>query len=291
MTSRTPSLSLDEGIHVIDVKAMDKADNAIVKTVHVMVDTVVPTLTIDGPAEGSYSASSSVTVSWTGNDGMSGVAGYIYRLDGKDWTEMSDDTSHTFDGLGEGHAPGRGAGLRHVRQLCQGQRELHRGHAWRRLISITSPSGTVYSNSSSVPVIWNGSDPTSGINGYRYRLDSDGWSVLTQRPVHMCSPDCPRAATPVNVRAYDQADNYAAVSVTFIVDTVRPAISFSAPDGRSEHRQHLDDRHLGRSRPDLRHPRLPLQPGRQRLVRNDLRHHVHVHQPDGRAAHRRGLRL
>ncbi len=84
--------SLAEGPHVIDVMAMDNANNSIVRTVHVMVDTIAPTLVIDGPAK-DVTTSSSVTVSWTGNDEMSGVSGYVYRLDGRDWTEMSGNVS------------------------------------------------------------------------------------------------------------------------------------------------------------------------------------------------------
>ncbi len=59
------------------------------------------------------------------------------------------------------------------------------------LVTITSPSGTLYSNSSSVQFNWTGSDPTSGIKGFSYLLDEGEWSQLSE-PSRSCSSDCPR---------------------------------------------------------------------------------------------------
>ena len=219
--------SLSEGTHVLDIRATDNADNDRIRTVTVMVDTIDPTISINGPVNEYYSPSSSVNVSWTGDDEMSGVDGYIYRIDGQEWTEMSDDLFHVFGPLSEGM---------HIVEVRVFDMSGNFDKACvnftvdtvKPLIAISSPDGSVYTNSSSMQVNWNGSDPTSGIKGYRYQLDSEAWSSLTDDVTHLFA-ELSEGSHTVYVRAYDNADNFETANVSFTVDTVRPDISFSSP--------------------------------------------------------------
>ena len=146
-----------------------------------MVDTVVPTLVMNGPAEGFYSPPP-LRSPGPAIVGMSGVAGYIYRLDGKDWTEMGNEQIAHLQQVSV-----EGLHLVEVRvfdmsgELRQGQRELHRGHgrpvrgdqfARRERSTPTPPRSR-----SSGP----GATRPPAIQGYRYQLDSDDWSGLTNR--------------------------------------------------------------------------------------------------------------
>ncbi len=219
--------SLSEGTHVLDIRATDNADNDRIRTVTVMVDTIDPTISINGPVNEYYSPSSSVNVSWTGDDEMSGVDGYIYRIDGQEWTEMSDDLFHVFGPLSEGM---------HIVEVRVFDMSGNFDKACvnftvdtvKPLIAISSPDGSVYTNSSSMQVNWNGSDPTSGIKGYRYQVDSEAWSSLTDDVTHLFA-ELSEGSHTVYVRAYDNADNFETANVSFTVDTVRPDISFSSP--------------------------------------------------------------
>ena len=223
---------LSEGIHLLDIRATDNANNVIIRTVTVMVDTIAPTIAINGPAGGYFSPFSSVNVTWNGNDSMSGVDGYIYRIDGKEWTEMGSDLSHVFGPLSEGMH------LVEVRVFDMSGNFAKASVNFtvdtaKPLITITSPDEAIYTNSSSIQVNWAGSDPTSGIKGYRYQVDSQGWSDLTEYLTHTFTSLSEGSHT-VYVRAYDQANNFDTATVGFMVDTVRPTISFSAPtDGVS----------------------------------------------------------
>jgi len=68
----------------------------------ILLDTAPPTVTASSPTSGSEVKSSSVTVTWTGSDETSGIAGYEVRVDSGSWSNMGTETSRTLTGLSDG---------------------------------------------------------------------------------------------------------------------------------------------------------------------------------------------
>lgn len=79
------------------------ADNTIIGGIITVFDETPPTVTISSPVSGSEVQASTVTVTWTGSDVNSGVAGYEVRLDGGSWTNVGTGTSREFTGLNDGN--------------------------------------------------------------------------------------------------------------------------------------------------------------------------------------------
>lgn len=66
-------------------------------------DTTSPLLSITSPRVGFTVKSSRVLVSWSGSDVASGIDHYEVKLDEDPWVNVGNDTSYTFNGLGDGN--------------------------------------------------------------------------------------------------------------------------------------------------------------------------------------------
>ena len=79
---------LSEGSHKIYVQATDQAGKVNTTSVSFIVDTTLPTSSIDSPTSGAYLTDHSVLVSWTVSDTGSGLANTEVSADGKNWTKV-----------------------------------------------------------------------------------------------------------------------------------------------------------------------------------------------------------
>jgi ribosomal protein S11 len=68
----------------------------------IILDTTLPTATITSPSEGEKMQSSTVTVTWAGSDGGSGLEKFEVKLDSGNWISKGMSTTHTFAGLSDG---------------------------------------------------------------------------------------------------------------------------------------------------------------------------------------------
>ncbi|MFQ5871669.1 MAG: hypothetical protein ACE5IB_05890 [Candidatus Geothermarchaeales archaeon] len=94
--------NLSEGSHSVAVRAVDTAGNVRVQTLAFGVDVTPPDVILLGPQEGSTVTSSTVEVSWTGGDSVSGIAYYEVRVDGGPWVQVGSVDSHELTGLADG---------------------------------------------------------------------------------------------------------------------------------------------------------------------------------------------
>ena len=95
-------------------------------------------------------------------------------------------------------------------------------------IIIDSPIGGEIFNVTSVTTQWSGSDATSGIAGYQYKLDNGGWSSSAMLLNHQFALLLDGSHT-VYVKITDNAGNVNTTSVVFIVDTVVPGLTITSP--------------------------------------------------------------
>jgi lysophospholipase L1-like esterase len=96
---------LSEGIHTVYIRATDSNGNVNTTSVSFTVDTVAPNIKIISPSNNSVFNTSSVTISWTGNDNTngSGLASLAWKLDSGSWSSQSATTfSKLFTGLADG---------------------------------------------------------------------------------------------------------------------------------------------------------------------------------------------
>ena len=225
MTDSHTYSSLGEGLHTLDVYAMDNVLNNATASVTFMVDTVQPSISITSPTIDQIFNQSSVVATWAGDDVTSQIAGYYYRMDSEAWSDLTSDTSHTFPGLGEGYHT--------VTVGAQDNAGNVRYASVSFMVDTIAPSVSInlpadHAVINNTDVSWSGSDATSGILGYQYRVDGGAWSVTSLDVAHTFI-GLDDGTHGVDVLAWDIAGNSALAYVDFTLDTLAPTIFFDLP--------------------------------------------------------------
>jgi hypothetical protein len=93
---------LSDGIHVVEVRAFDRAGNHAEVYVTFTVDTVAPELNIISPGDGDILDSSDAKVEWSATDVTSGLKEFMYQLDDGPWTSTDMVNGTELVGLSDG---------------------------------------------------------------------------------------------------------------------------------------------------------------------------------------------
>lgn len=219
---------LAAGSHTVSVRAVDAAGNTAEASATFNVQTGLPSVTISSPANGTISASTSVTVRWTGSSNGSSIASYSVRVDGGSWTTLSaSTTNYTLTGLTQGShtvvvrgTDGAGsykdASVTFVVDTVA------------PTLAITSPASNAYVTATPT-IMWTGSDASSGIANYLIKRDSGTWTTLSASSTSYTFGTLSQGSHTVTVRAVDRAGNYVDATVTFRVDSVAPSLTITTP--------------------------------------------------------------
>lgn len=78
---------LADGLHVMKLRATDRAGNSAEAAVEFSVDTTAPTVIITSPAEGSYARGPKVVVEYRAADAQSGIKAVELRINSGEWTD------------------------------------------------------------------------------------------------------------------------------------------------------------------------------------------------------------
>ena len=96
------------------------------------------------------------------------------------------------------------------------------------LATITAPLPDSFLNSTSVTVNWTGTDETSGVNDYTYRLDDGEWRDANSSTGHIFEGMGEGPHT-VWLNASDKAGNQNSTSISFHLDLTAPTVNITAP--------------------------------------------------------------
>ncbi len=221
--------SLAEGMHIVEVQVIDSADNVRLVSRNFTVDTQAPSISITSPTGTVYSSVTSMRVNWTGSDLNSGLQGYQYCLDNGEWSAIDSATTNMFTGLGDGvHTV-------YVRAADNANNFAMASVSFTvdttaPYLAITSPNQSTATQSQSMTVSWDGGDNTSGLQGFRFRIDGGGWSSLSMTKTYNFV-GLADGSHRVDVLAIDRSNNAVTVSVDFTVDSTPPSLSITSPAG------------------------------------------------------------
>lgn len=209
---------LAEGPHTARLQAVDRGGNVQTAFLNFTVDTVPPTVLVLSPFPDRVLNRSSVNLAWLAGDATSGINALQLILDGAVLADLpATATSSLVEGLEDG---------RHVLEVRVIDRAGHEATASVAVTVDTVPpvlavslpvKGTVITTSS-VEVVWEATDPTSGVALYEVRLD-DGMPFVTATSSSLLLAEVPDGMHTLTVSAFDRAGNEATVAVTFRVDT------------------------------------------------------------------------
>jgi len=217
-----------DGTYNITATAHDKAGNYNSSTTsNVVVDTVVPSVSIQSPTSGAYN-STSVDLNYTATDSRSGVANCSYKVDSGSVVPEPTCQNVTLSGLSQGnHAvtvySTDNAGNTNSTSVLFSVDSLPPS------VSIQSPTSG-YHNTSSIDLNYTATDSGTGVENCSYRLDGD---PIVPEPScdNAVLTDLSEGAHTVTVYSTDYAGNTNSSSVSFTVDTIQPSVSIQSPSG------------------------------------------------------------
>lgn len=218
-------IGVQDGIHVIRIKAIDIAGNQKTDSVVVTVDTVAPSteMSVNGTlgSNGWYRSEARITLN--SSDWTSGVKSTRYALGTSPWQNYTARIVISESGVY--------ALSFYAEDMAGNCHEMIRQEV---MVDIQPPSvnidignGTLY-NSRSATIAWSSSDPTSGIDHFEYSLDSSAFKSLGNTS-SVGLADLKDGSHELVIRAFDKAGNYVDNSVSFRVDT--NAVSPTGPFG------------------------------------------------------------
>jgi|GEM_PF-1593684 len=187
-----------------------------------IVDDAPPGISITSPAQNSWKRSSTVTVEWTGSDQGSGIDRYEVSRDEGPFVDVGNSVSCTFFSLSNGMhdvvvRAYDGAGNSAQDSVSFGVDTVSPS------LTISSPTQGKIFSTSSVTVIWQGSDSISGIAYYQVKLDGGPWVNVGTSTSHTFT-SLGEGTHTAYVRAIDNAGNGLIMGRGFTVDVSAPAI-------------------------------------------------------------------
>ncbi len=221
---------LEDGIHKVEVRATDEANNENISYVDFVVDTTPPTVSLICPSPYSTYNESSVYVEWIGNDTVSGLDHYEIKMKGGNWTDVGLNTSITLTGLSEGDYV---VNIKAVDNAgCWAKDStiftiLHKDTV-PPSVNITSPMEKEYINSSTVVLEWKGSDDYSGIDHYEVKTDDKNWTDVGSNVTYEIF-NLSNGIHTAMVKAVDGSGNENTDTVNFTVDIVLPELFILNP--------------------------------------------------------------
>ncbi|MEF8873948.1 MAG: S8 family serine peptidase [Candidatus Thermoplasmatota archaeon] len=219
--------NLEDGEHGVEVRGYDVAGNQETVSITFTVDTTSPEVEIISPEQNKIYDKDTITASWSGSDGNSGIASHEVRLNQGDWIEV-DGTEHEFDGLEDGEYTFK------VRVTDEA------GHTsvdetsftvdtTSPVLSISTPESNQIYDKDTITVRWSGNDETTGVSYYQVKMGEEDWIDVGKETKYEFSSVEDGEPT-VTVRAIDEAGNSNEDNVQFIVDTELGELNIYYPE-------------------------------------------------------------
>ena len=222
-------LGIADGTHTVGVRSVDRAGNARIATVVIVVDTVSPSLAITSPAADGLVSTGSVHVAWTSQDVTSGIDHFTVSLDGSAAAEVPGSArEYTFASVPDG--------VRSIRVTAI-DRAGHSGTAFVTfvvdhtppILTLISPTNGVALTSPSVELRFTAVDATGGVARIEIVVDGAAPVVLGGDASSYTIAGLTDGTHTITIRAVDRAGNIQQSSITVHIDTA--VLSPSGPYG------------------------------------------------------------
>jgi hypothetical protein len=164
--------SLSDGSHTVTVTSFASGSPLHSVSANFVVDTVVPTLTINSPAYGSWLNVTTVNVTWSASDAGSGIKNASISLDGGAWADVATD-HYELSYLTEGEHTAMVRVYDNALNYKESSKVFNIDTSIP-LVTVTEPSSGETVIGSSVQMAWSGSAP-SGMGNYWVSIDGGEW--------------------------------------------------------------------------------------------------------------------
>jgi hypothetical protein len=224
-------LTLDDGTHIVAIRAYDTANNVNQTSRSFIVDTTAPSVSISSPTDDSVIAASALDVYFAAED-ASGITSLVLTVDGTN-INVKGTASYHLSALSQGA---------HVLNLTA--TDAAGNIAWQEIsftvdtvapaITITSPAANAALDDGDVSVAFT----ATGATAVQISVDGGAWTTI---PNQAYALSLSNGTHTVALRAYDAVGNVNQTSRSFTVDMAAPVVSLISPeDGSTVTRADVD---------------------------------------------------
>jgi len=218
---------LSEGVWNITVVSIYASGGTSSDYIIVVVDLTLPTISPSKTTMTANSETTSVTISWSGDDALSGIDHYEIYVGGS-WIYLGNSTSYTID------TSAMSDGLYAVYIRAFDKAGWHTQSTIMLIVDKTAPllsidypaDGSIFS-SGTVTVVWSASDNLIDIAYYEVSSDGTNWINVGRETSYQFSLS--DGTYTIYVRAYDESGNYVEATVTITIDTTAPDVTITSP--------------------------------------------------------------
>jgi hypothetical protein len=221
--------ALSDGTHQLTVTAVDRAGNARSDSIRVVIDTTAPVLSILTPNDQSYHVGSSVRITWSADDAVSGIARYTLQEDTGIWIELGQATQYLFTSMDRSphtvtvRAYDRAGNMVSSKVTVTMNLDVP-------VVKITSPADGSLVNAHGLQLRWGSVLGTLDLDHYELSIDGQGWYSVGKY-VQMNIDDLSEGAHTFAVKVWCEGGSTAVDTITVIVDTSVPIVRFEDLDG------------------------------------------------------------
>lgn len=218
-----------DGLHAIEVRALDPAGNIGSASVAVVVDTAVPSVAVREPAPGALVGRADVTITWSATDATSGVREIEVVVDGERVAVLYPPaTTYVASELGDGA---------HILVVSAIDGAGNRATAAVSItvdttppsLGISEPASGSYLPSRDVVVGWVASDAATDLAHVEVRVDGGPPTALPGSARRHVLTGLGDGRHIVEVAAEDLAGHASTATVVFSVDVTRPSLTVVSP--------------------------------------------------------------
>ena len=218
-------INLEEGDHVVEVRAVDKVGRYDEDSVTFTVDISAPHVDITNPLDGGYEDKPSVVATWEGSDNT-GIDYYEVRIDGGSWINVGTNTSYTFTGLSEGQHTIDVRAFDYAGNSAMDSTTFT-VDLFEPTLGILSPANESYIGSRNVTIVWSGND-SIGVDHYEVRIDGGSW-INVDLSTNYTFENLLEGEHRVEVRVFDHVGRMDEGLVIFTVDISNPWVDIKSP--------------------------------------------------------------
>ena len=220
---------LEDGPHIIEVRAKDIIGNMANKMVNITIDTTPPKIEIFWPGNSNITNIEDIEIGWNCSDALSGTEQVLVKIDDGIWKEYNSNITTTFSDLTHG-----------IHKLVintmdkAGNREEE--GFWFQvdlvapLIKILQPENDILKKEPTVMLTWEHSDEGSGVKNILCSIDGIyRWNVTWASTGHEVILD--EGVNNINLTIFDHAGNIQTTGIVVNVDTIPPRVRSHCPIG------------------------------------------------------------
>jgi len=217
--------SLDDGEHIITVKAFDKAGNYKEKKVNVYIDTTTPNSFTPTSDSNGWTNNNQPTIHYNTTDQTSGIDYYKLKInDGKYFIQNS---PFRLPPLQDGKYTITIQAYDKAGNFVQGDLEIYIDSMKPALV-INSPIQNIWINNNDVFVDWDVNDTGSGIK--KVELFLDGLSTIEKIDVNFHEfKSLDEGKHEILLKVYDYAENIIEKKIFFKIDITEPEVNIILP--------------------------------------------------------------